>query len=408
MRHQQTETRKVKCLVSSRLPSEYDASENECKIRLLLYSTNDTLLKEEGPVQGLPKDSNFIDSDGASAGSTFSSLPLPLNGPKEDFHLVMVFGDHFYSKHLERVEEGIDSAHLLNKRGATKWKNDLRYKHLWQEEEIHAFGHHHTTHSSGDVKRTKEEPPLVRIHSSCFTGETLGSLRCDCAEQLHTSISLMSAAGSGILLYLHQEGRGIGLLDKLFAYNLIDTGRYDTFSANLALGHGADEREYGVAALMLRDLGVDTCRLLTNNPDKMNQLTKYGINVVDRLSMVPQSWTLEEEEVALEKEIAAAAADEDTLSASDVLMMQKDASSSTSSDASNTSATPTSVVTQNSKPYQPSLKKKNQSRPLQDRDGYLLTKIKRMGHQLSVPAFLESLLTPGPVDDSTAATRINE
>lgn len=405
MHRQQPETTgSIKCLVSSRLPSEYDASENGCKIRLLLYSTNDTLLQDR-PVQGLAKDSNSSGSGGASAGSSF--LQLPLNGPKEDFHLVMVFGDHFYSKHLERVEEGIDNAHLLNKRGATKWKKDLRYKHLWQKEEIHAFAHD-TAHSSDDVKRTKEDPPLVRIHSSCFTGETLGSLRCDCAEQLHTSISLMSAAGSGILLYLHQEGRGIGLLDKLFAYNLIDTGRYDTFSANLALGHGADEREYGVAALMLRDLGVDTCTLLTNNPDKMNQLTKHGINVVERLSMVPQSWTLEEEEVALEEEIAAAAADEDTLSASDVLMMQKDALSSTSSDASNTSATPTSVVTKNSKPCQPSLKKKNQTRPVQDRDGYLLTKIKRMGHQLSVPVFLERLLTPGPVDDSTTVTQIND
>ncbi|EMD40945.1 hypothetical protein CERSUDRAFT_111520 [Gelatoporia subvermispora B] len=152
--------------------------------------------------------------------------------------------------------------------------------------------------------------PLVRIHSECFTGETIGSMRCDCGEQLDEAIRLISQPitlppscaraepvtipGRGAVIYLRQEGRGIGLLSKIRAYNLQDLG-HDTVTANLMLGHGADERGYEIAAAILRDLGLGTgvaegVRLLTNNPDKVQALEKEGIRIVERVPMVPRSW----------------------------------------------------------------------------------------------------------------------
>jgi len=127
---------------------------------------------------------------------------------------------------------------------------------------------------------------LVRLHSECFTGDVLGSLRCDCGEQLETSLETISALGEGVLLYLRQEGRGIGLLNKLRAYNLQDQG-YDTVDANLLLGHQADERDYTVAASILTDLGLQSIVLLTNNPGKINALRDLGINVTGRMSLTP-------------------------------------------------------------------------------------------------------------------------
>jgi GTP cyclohydrolase II len=128
---------------------------------------------------------------------------------------------------------------------------------------------------------------LVRVHSECFTGDVLGSLRCDCGEQLAQAIQLIGQEGAGIIIYLRQEGRGIGLLDKLRAYNLQDQG-YDTVDANILLGHGEDERDYATAALILKDLGVPSVRLLTNNPLKIESLQAYGIAVAARVPLPPR------------------------------------------------------------------------------------------------------------------------
>lgn len=131
-----------------------------------------------------------------------------------------------------------------------------------------------------------KEAVLVRVHSECFTGDVLGSMRCDCGPQLQRSVAMIAEAGEGVVLYLRQEGRGIGLLNKLRAYNLQDDG-YDTVDANLLLGHQADERDYTVAAEMLHDLGVASVRLLTNNPEKIAALEALGIAVAGRVSLTP-------------------------------------------------------------------------------------------------------------------------
>ncbi|MFO8231311.1 MAG: GTP cyclohydrolase II [Longimonas sp.] len=136
----------------------------------------------------------------------------------------------------------------------------------------------------GDVEDAEEV--LVRIHSECFTGDVLGSLRCDCGEQLNTSMRMIAEAGQGVVLYLRQEGRGIGLHDKLKAYNLQDEG-YDTVEANLMLGHEPDERDYTVGALMIQDLGIRSVRLITNNPAKIESLREYGVTVSERVPIEP-------------------------------------------------------------------------------------------------------------------------
>ncbi len=125
---------------------------------------------------------------------------------------------------------------------------------------------------------------LVRIHSECFTGDVLGSRRCDCGPQLRLAMALVAAAGQGMIVYLRQEGRGIGLQSKLRAYNLQDEG-YDTVDANLLLGHQADERDYTAAALILADWQVDSIRLMTNNPDKIDNLRQLGVNVTARVPL---------------------------------------------------------------------------------------------------------------------------
>ena len=171
-----------------------------------------------------------------------------------------------------------------------------------------------STNSASAQTRQDVPPALVRIHSECFTGETIGSMRCDCGEQLDEAIRKISQpvirpssdsttsrpnviTGRGVVVYLRQEGRGIGLLSKIRAYNLQDLG-HDTVTANILLGHGADERKYDIAGAILRDLGFgegvngEAIKLLTNNPDKVEALEKEGLKVVERVPMVPKSWAV--------------------------------------------------------------------------------------------------------------------
>lgn len=177
---------------------------------------------------------------------------------------------------------------------------------------------HKTTSSNPDIPL-----PLVRIHSECFTGETIGSLRCDCGEQLDEALRLISQPltvplrdgsdsvatipGRGAVIYMRQEGRGIGLLSKIRAYNLQDMG-HDTVTANLLLGHKADERGYEIACAILQDLGLggsgeksQGIRLLTNNPDKVHALEESGVQISERVPMVPRSWTCRQHDSSEEK-----------------------------------------------------------------------------------------------------------
>mgnify|MGYP003056340056 CR=1 FL=1 len=145
-----------------------------------------------------------------------------------------------------------------------------------------ATGLEHVALIKGDL--SGDEPVLVRMHSSCLTGDTFASRRCECGEQLHAAMQLIEKEGRGAVVYLSQEGRGIGLMDKIRAYKLQEQG-LDTVDANLHLGHRADERDYGVGANILHELGIRSMRLMTNNPMKRRALNGYGLKVVETVPL---------------------------------------------------------------------------------------------------------------------------
>ncbi|MCS7189358.1 MAG: bifunctional 3,4-dihydroxy-2-butanone-4-phosphate synthase/GTP cyclohydrolase II [Bacteroidia bacterium] len=159
-----------------------------------------------------------------------------------------------------------------------------RYGHF----KLHAYRHKFTGEPHIALVKGSwqpEEPVLVRMHSSCFTGDVLGSLRCDCGNQLALALQRIEEEGKGVLVYISQEGRGIGLLPKMHAYRLQEMGM-DTVEANIALGYKADERDYGTGAQILRDLGVRKMRLLTNNPKKRAGLAGYDLEIVETISLI--------------------------------------------------------------------------------------------------------------------------
>ncbi|KAG0342167.1 GTP cyclohydrolase II, partial [Podila humilis] len=204
-------------------------------------------------------------------------------------HLAFVFGDLIRSTSLDKIQPGETELDRV-KRGA--YIGPAATGSVFTVPLLITLPPDHPT-TSNAAAATKA--PLVRIHSECFTGEIGHSARCDCGEQLDEAIRLMKAEGAGVVVYLRQEGRGIGLAEKLKAYNLQDLG-YDTVMANLLLNHGADERTYEVAQGILQDLGLSQIRLLTNNPDKIEKIearsssSTSSIQVVERVPMMPKSW----------------------------------------------------------------------------------------------------------------------
>lgn len=157
----------------------------------------------------------------------------------------------------------------------------------WGDFDLYAYsrpdtGEEHLALVKG--KWDKDEPILVRVHSSCITGDIFGSFRCDCGPQLHNAMEMINSVGKGVIVYMNQEGRGIGLLNKLKAYKLQEQG-FDTVEANLKLGFKMDERDYGIGAQILRDLGVSKMKLITNNPKKRSGLLGYGLEIVENVSI---------------------------------------------------------------------------------------------------------------------------
>jgi 3,4-dihydroxy 2-butanone 4-phosphate synthase/GTP cyclohydrolase II len=168
---------------------------------------------------------------------------------------------------------------------------DVRLPTEIGEFQLHAFKDKNTDQDHLALvkgKWEKDEPILVRVHSSCLTGDIFGSCRCDCGPQLHKAMELIEKEGKGVIIYMNQEGRGIGLVNKLKAYKLQEEG-YDTFDANVKLGFKPDERDYGVGAQMLRELGVSKMKLMSNNPKKRTGLVGYGLEIVENVPLEMKS-----------------------------------------------------------------------------------------------------------------------
>ena len=203
---------------------------------------------------------------------TMARLPQLIDFAKEHNLKVCSIADLIeYRRRSEKLIDRITETDLPTELG--------RYRLILYRDLINSKVHIALT--MGDFK---DKPALVRVHSECLTGDTFGSLRCDCGRQLKEAMRIISEEGSGVILYMSQEGRGIGLVDKIRAYNLQDQG-LDTVEANEALGHKPDLRDYGIGAQILVDLGLKDIRLLTNNPRKIVGLEGYGLRVIERVSL---------------------------------------------------------------------------------------------------------------------------